>query len=45
MRRARVWAQLLDVKGVIVEDVTGEEIEEGELAGIVVAVGRAPGRR
>ena len=38
MRRTRVWARLLGVKGVIVEDVTPEEAEGGELVAIVVSV-------
>jgi hypothetical protein len=43
VRRTRVWAQLLGVKGVIVEEVATEEDEDGELAAIVVAV-RVPRR-
>jgi hypothetical protein len=43
VRRTRVWARLLGVKGVIVEEVPTEEDEDGELAAIVVAV-RVPRR-
>jgi hypothetical protein len=32
VRRTRVWARLLGVKGVIVEEVATEEDEDGELA-------------
>lgn len=38
MRGMRVWARLLGVQGVIVEDVAVEEDGEGDLAGIVVSV-------
>ncbi len=46
MRRTRVWARLLGVKGVIVEEVATEEDEDGELAAIATRlrlplVGRA----
>ncbi len=43
MRRTRVWARLLGVKGVIVEDVATEEDEKGDLTAVVVAV-RLPRR-
>ena len=38
MRGIRVWARLLGVQGTIVEDVSVEEDEEGEMAALVVAV-------
>lgn len=38
MRQTRVWARLLDVQGTIVEGVSVEEDEEGEMAAVVVAV-------
>lgn len=38
MRRTRVWARLLGVKGVVVENVAAEEDVDGELAAIVIAV-------
>jgi transposase len=38
VRGIRVWARLLGVQGTIVEDVSVEEDEDGELAGLVVAV-------
>ena len=38
MRQTRVWARLLGVQGTIVEDVSVEEDEEGEMAALVVAV-------
>ena len=38
MRGTRVWARLLGVQGAIIEDVSVEEDEEGEMAALVVAV-------
>ena len=38
MRGTRIWARLLGVQGTIVEDVSVEESEEGEVAALVVAV-------
>ena len=38
MRGTRVWARLLGVQGTIVEDVSVEEDEDGEMAALVVAV-------
>lgn len=38
MRQASVWARLLGVQGTIVEEVTGEEDEGGELGAVVVGV-------
>ncbi len=38
MRQTRVWARLLGVQGTIVEDVSVEEDEEGEMGALVVAV-------
>lgn len=38
MQGTRVWARLLGVQGTIVEDVSAEEDEEGEIAVVVVAV-------
>ena len=39
MRRTRLWARLLGVlQGVIVEEVSAEEDEDGEMAAIVVAI-------
>ena len=38
MRRTRLWARLLGVQGVIVEEVSAEEDEDGDLDAIVVAV-------
>lgn len=38
MRRTRVWARLLGVQGVVVEDVAVEEDGEADLAAIIVSV-------
>jgi transposase len=38
VRGTRIWARLLGVQGTIVEDVSVEESEEGEVAALVVAV-------
>jgi transposase len=38
VRQTRVWARLLGVQGTIVEEVSVEEDEDGELAALVVAV-------
>ena len=38
MRQTRVWARLLRVQGTIVEEVSVDEDEDGELAALVVAV-------
>ena len=38
MRGTRVWARLLGVQRAIIEDVSVEEDEEGEMAALVVAV-------
>ena len=35
MRGTRVWARLLGVQGTIIEDVSVEEGEEGEIAALV----------
>ena len=37
MRRTRLWAQLLGVRGVIVGDIEVEEDDDGEIAGLIVS--------
>ena len=37
MRRTRLWAQLLGVRGVIVGGIEVEEDDDGEIAGLIVS--------
>ena len=37
MRCTRLWAQLLDVRGVIVGGIEVEEDDDGEIAGLIVS--------
>ena len=37
MRRTKLWAQLLGVRGVIVGGIEVEEDDDGEIAGLIVS--------